>query len=417
MTTAGTAGRAARGGAQIAGAMFVMNVATYGYTVLAARLLGPGSYGGFAAVMNLLLVVSVVALALQATAARRISADVDHVAQIERGVLQVSWYAALALGGVLLLLFPVVERVLRLDSSATALLVAATAVPLTAMGGQAGVLQGERRWRALGAVYVAAGVPRLLIGVSLLAWQPSEFLAVLAVGVGALAPVATGWWLLRPQRTTGAEADRHRGTAILRESLANSQALLAYFALSNLDIVVARNVLGGYESGLYAGGLILTKAMLFLPQFVVVVAFPSMVETAQRASTLSRSLGVIAGLGALGTLGCALLPELALVFIGGGEFASILDRLWLFALLGTVLAMLQLLVYSVLARQGRRSSVLLWLALTAMLVVGSTAETLAGLVVRVIVVDATLLAVLLALSAWLLRRDASTPQPTGSLTR
>ena len=38
-----------------------------------------------------------------------------------------------------------------------------------------------------------------------------------------------------------------------------------------------------HDAGLYAGGLILAKAVLFLPQFVVVVAFPSM-STAERAA-------------------------------------------------------------------------------------------------------------------------------------
>ena len=71
---------------------------------------------------------------------------------------------------------------------------------------------------------------------------------------------------------------------ILRETFHNSQVLLAFFALSNADIVIARNVLDEHDAGLYAGGLILTKAMLFLPQFVVVVAFPSM-STAERAPT------------------------------------------------------------------------------------------------------------------------------------
>ena len=53
---------------------------------------------------------------------------------------------------------------LRLDSLVTAALVALAAVPLTVMGGQAGILQGERRWLALAVVYVASGVPRLVIG-------------------------------------------------------------------------------------------------------------------------------------------------------------------------------------------------------------------------------------------------------------
>ena len=63
--------------------------------------------------------------------------------------------------------------------------------------------------------------------------------------------------------------------------------LLAFFALSNVDIVIARNVLDEHDAGLYAGGLILTKAVLFLPQFVVVIAFPSMATQAERRRALT----------------------------------------------------------------------------------------------------------------------------------
>src|SRR5204863_9298532 len=106
---------------------------------------------------------------------------------------------------------------------------------------------------------------------------------------------------------------------------------------------------------LYAGGLILPTAMLFLPQFVVVVAFPSMSTAHQRRRALVRGLVLIIALGALGVLACAALPRLALVFVGGPEYAEIQGRLWLFAVLGTVLSMLQQLVYAVLARRGTRS--------------------------------------------------------------
>ena len=73
------------------------------------------------------------------------------------------------------------------------------------------------------------------------------------------------------------EPGRARGS----ETLHNSHALLAFFALSNVDILVARNVLDEHQAGLYAGGLILVKAVLFLPQFVVVLAFPSMADAAE----------------------------------------------------------------------------------------------------------------------------------------
>lgn len=387
-------GTALRGGAQIAVAVGVMNVATYGFTMLAARLLGPGDYGGFAAVMNVLIVVSVAALALQATAARRIASDEDHVAQIERTVLRTSWVAGLVIGATLLLLSPVVDRLLRLDDLRIAWLVALSAVFLTVMGGQAGVLQGERRWGPLAVLYVATGVPRLVVGTAFLVWRPSEVSAVAAVALTTVAPVVVGWWALRGDRVPGPEADRHAGRSVVRESALNSQALLAFFALSNLDVVVARNVLDDHASGLYAAGLILTKALLFLPQFVVVLVFPDMAAR-RRGRPLAAGIVVISTLGAMGVLACWLLPDLALVFVGGDAFAGIGDQLWSFALLGTVLAVLQLLVYSVLASDGRASSAWIWLALLVMLGVGATADTAAGLVARVVAVDMALLVVLL----------------------
>ncbi len=67
--------RARDSGAAIAVAMGVMNVATYIFQMVTARVLGPQDFGAFAALMNVLLVVGVMSLAVQATAARRISAS------------------------------------------------------------------------------------------------------------------------------------------------------------------------------------------------------------------------------------------------------------------------------------------------------------------------------------------------------
>ena len=51
-----------------------------------------------------------------------------------------------------------------------------------------------------------------------------------------------------------------------------------------------------------------------------------------------------------------IIAGVAMVFVGGAEYSDVQSRLWTFAVLGTLLSMLQLLVYSVLARQGTRST-------------------------------------------------------------
>lgn len=395
--------------------MGVMSVSTYGFTMIAARMLGPGNYGELVAVMNTLLVLSVLQLGLQATAARRISAQPEHVAQIEQSILRVTWRASLALAALALLLAPVVDRVLRLESIPMAIVMALTVVPMTMMGGQAGILQGERRWWPLAVLYVANGVPRLAIGIALMLWQPSAMTAVVAVAIGQVAPVVVGWLALRKHGRPEAEGhEDHRARHVIRETVHNSQALLAFFALSNVDVIVARNVLDGHEAGLYAGGLIMTKAVLFLPQFVVVVAFPTMSTVAARRRALVQSLTAVAVIGAMATAGAAVLSGVAMIFVGGNEYLEIEDELWLFAVLGTVLSMLQLLVYSVLARQGRRSTYLVWASLAGLVGFGLLANSLEELLTVVLIADSALFVVLLGLSLYLVRHPAPEPDPAGA---
>lgn len=405
-----TVERLANSSSGIAVSMAIMNFATYGFVILASPLLGTERYGAVAASLNVLLVISVGALGLQATGARRISAEPQHVAQIQDSILRVTYRAATALGLILLVLSPVIQRVLDQDHLGVALIIAASAVPMTIAGGLAGILQGERRWAGLGALYIASGVPRLVIGGAFIAWRPTEFWALVGVAVSFWAPVLVGLWVLRHERHPSPKTAEHTGMAMLKESISNGQALFAFFALSSVDIIVAVNVLSKHEAGLYAGGLILAKAMLFLPQFVVIVAFPSMATGSERRKALVVSLSLVAALGAVGTLAAWLLSSIAIRFVGGAKYAEVEPRLWVFAILGTLLSMIQLLVYSVLARQGKRSVYVVWLALIALVGVGLTADSVLGLVTIVVLIDLALLLVLLGVSAWFLREGAPAPE-------
>jgi O-antigen/teichoic acid export membrane protein len=390
------------GGGVIAIAIMVMNVATYAFQMVAARLMGPSQYGAFASLLALLLVVAVLQLGLQAAAARRIAASPDDVGRVERGILRIAYVSSLLLCVVLLALSPAVERLLRLDSIYPALLVAVGAIPLTVMGAQAGILQGERRWGALALVYLAGGLPRLVIGSVALVVRPTEGSAMAAVTLAWFAPVLVGWLTLRKGNRAEPPGDLR---PLVAEIWHGSFALLAFFALSNVDIVLARNVLSDRESGLYAGGLILTKAVLFLPQFVTVVAFPAMSTASERRRALLGSLGLVGALGLACIAGSVVLSGVAMVFIGGSDYADVEGRLWLFALLGTMLSSLQLLVYAVLARQSRRSAYLVWAGVLVVVVAGLGVESLTALVTLVVAVDAVLLGALLALSLWRMKAD------------
>jgi O-antigen/teichoic acid export membrane protein len=387
-----------RSGAVIAVAMGIMNLSTYGYTVLAAHTIGKEAYGAFSALMGALLVISVLSLGLQATGARRISAAPDQVVAIERVVLGVGLRSALVLGAVCLALAPVLNAVLHLHSLPTALMVGIAAFPLTYMGAQAGVLQGERRWTPLALVYLAQGIGRISFGLVLILIWPTELAAMAGVALGCWLPVLIGWLALRRPRIDAPHNEGHPGLDLLREVGHSSQALLAFFALSNADILVARATMSNSEAGLYAAGLIMAKAILFLPQFVVVYAFPSLSKESTSRRTLLLALSMSAGLGLIGVLATLVFPDLALLFVGGDDFEAISDDIWKFAIVGTLLAMIQLLVYSALARRQGRAVILIWTAL-AVLVAGALAvSTASSLVLVVVAIDGALFLALLGVA-------------------
>ncbi len=387
-----------RSGVVIAVAIGVMNVSTYGYTVLVAHLIGKEPYGAFSALMGALLVISVLSLGLQATGARRISAEPDQVIAIERVVLGVGLRSALVLGALCLLLAPVLNAVLHLHSLPTALLVGLAAFPLTYMGAQLGVLQGERRWGLLALVYLAQGLGRLFLGLALIVFWPTEFAAMAGVALGCWLPVIIGALALSRPRTDVAHSEGHPGLDLIREVGHSSQALFAFFALSNADILVARATMSNSQAGLYAAGLIMAKAVLFLPQFVVVYAFPSMSKEETNRRTLLLAMGLSATLGAVAVLGVLAFPDVALLFVGGKDFEPIKDDLWKFAIVGTLLSMVQLLVYSALARRQGRAVIMIWTALAVLLVLALVADTANTLVLVVMTIDGLLFLALLAVA-------------------
>jgi O-antigen/teichoic acid export membrane protein len=271
-----------------------MNLATYGFTLISARWLGPADYSAFAAMLGLVMVVNVVSLGLQATGARRVAERPGDRHVIEARIIATSLRAGVALALVCLAASPVVAAVLDLDSPVTAALLAVPAFCFAVMGGQAGILQGEGRWVPLSLVFAALGLARIAFGTAAISVWPTSLAAMGGgVALASAVPVLVGVVALRhtvrrPRPGDPPPASGRTHSRVLREVLFSSNALFAFFALATVDIVVARVVLDEHEAGLYAAGLIIVKAVQFLPQFVIVVAFPAMARHgAHRASASS----------------------------------------------------------------------------------------------------------------------------------
>lgn len=350
-----------------------MNVATYGFSLLAARLLGPVAFGEFSAAMGVLIIANVLALGLQAMAARRVSraatGSATSIAPVVTPITRATRVAALGVLTLLLVLAPLGCRLLGFTSWVTPVAVAVAAALLAVMGGQAGVMQGARNWGRLTTQQLVFAAGRLGLAGAAVTIHPTTAVATAAVAVALLPVIGVGAAALRPApgapEVPGAtEAPAPAGASALREALGDAHTLLAFFTFANLDPILVRAVTDEHRAGLVAGGLILTKAALFLPQFVLVVAFPGMATATSRAPLL-RVLAAVAGLGVIATAGVLALPGLALQFIGGSRYAEVAGSMWAFTLLGTALALLQVVVYGALAGHGRTLSPLLWVGVVA----------------------------------------------------
>ena len=246
---------------------------------------------------------------------------------------------------------------------------------------------------------------------------------MVGVTIGALVPIAVGWVALRvkpavqgdapllPAPVAGRtesdaedEAEVFESTAppppsrVLVEVLHNSHALLAFFALTNADVILARSLLSSEVAGLYAGGLILAKAVLFLPQFVVVIAFPEMADPAQRRRMELSALGIVLGIGALATALAWAFSSYAVIFVGGDDYSALEPTIWAFAAIGTLWAMEQLMVYSTVARQSRRAVAVIWAGLVLLVVGAQTVTTMTQLLWLVAGVHVVVLGLLVGLS-------------------
>jgi O-antigen/teichoic acid export membrane protein len=152
----------------------------------------------------------------------------------------------------------------------------------------------------------------------------------------------------------------------LTAAMRASGALLGFVLLLNLDLLLARHHLAAADAGEYAVGSIITKVAFWVPQGIGVVLLPRLADESHRRRLLPTALALVTAFGAALTVATAASGSSALPLIGGSAYGESLgSATWLFAALGTLLALAQLLLYSGIASADRPAVGAVWVAAAA----------------------------------------------------
>ena len=330
----------------------------YVFVLILSRALGPGDFGGFSSLNSIGIVLAIPAGAFQIMVASR-------VARRGPNALDLRLPLVVGLTGCLgtLALSPVLAHVTRVDSVLAPLLVGVGLVPLTVNGALMGGLLGMRRIRALSLVYVVAGTSRVLAAAAAsalgLAVAGSFALVVLASTVTA----ATAWWLCREHARLPWSAPPGPRMRTLRALYRSNSSMGVLMALTSVDVVLARYVLTGVESGEYALVSTLGRAPVWVTQFLALALVPALARSGSRRAVL-RAGGLVLGVCLVGAAVAAAAPELWVGILGGDAYREATGLLLPYLALGTLLSLAQVLVIAEMAQGRHLLAKVAWVAVT-----------------------------------------------------
>ncbi|MGC4933327.1 polysaccharide biosynthesis protein [Gordonia sp. DT30] len=340
----------------------VSNVAAYVVYVGAGRWLLPSDYGQFARLLSAMLVLGVPALALQSVIAREV------VRRRGGRLARVTATTTAAVVVIAIAAAPVVVAVARTGTAATVAALGAAPLLVVIAAGQ-GVLQGRGEFRALGWVLAVVGLLRSVPMLVAFAVGAGPAAGLLAGTIGAAVAAVVVWsavgTVVRAEhRTVGPDDAGVSAVGVLRASQVQLVAIVAV----SIDLLLSGTALGATDAGVYALGAVATKAAFWLPQAIGVVFYPRLADPASSRTALRQAVTVVAAIGAVLTLGAALLGPLVPIVVGAA-YRPLVPILWLFAYTGSAMAVLQVLLLSAIAADRTRASAVTWLVLAVEVVV------------------------------------------------
>jgi O-antigen/teichoic acid export membrane protein len=334
--------------------MVLSGVLTYAFHVLAARALGPDSYGRIAVLWGAMFLAAVVLFRpVEQTCSRAIAdrlARGDEVATVIRSVLVLcaGVLVVAVVGG--LAAWPVLsDGLFGGDDMLTAMLIVGTAVYGLAYLVR-GFLGGVRWFSGYGLGLIADAVARIVVAAPLvfIASQNVAAAAIVAAGLaGIVVPLAAGHTLLRRQ-LVGEGGERFHPRAALAFAAPASIIAGADQLLVNgspILVIAGGGAAASKEAGVVFAATMLVRVPVYVFQGLAASLLPNLTrlqatrEADRFRRSVLRAVGILLGVSAVIAAGAALIgPQAMSILYGSGFDAGRVELTLLAASVGGYLA-------------------------------------------------------------------------------
>ena len=386
------------GGIYLFAATFIANILAYGYQVVMARLLRPEEYAILTALFGILILETISSQVIQSATAklaaqyRARDEEAALHAFVRRWAVRVGGGAA-AVGLLVAVLSGAIAGALALPALSVALLGLTLFLALVFTFGL-GLLQGLARFVWMGTALIAQAGGRLAVGVVLVLGGfgvDGAFIgATAAIAISLLVLAVPLVPLLRAAR--GSTVKHELGATETRFFALSAIVLLAYAALTTIDAVLARPLLGPDGAGAYAGAVTMGKIVLFAP---IAIGFLLLERTARAHArgedtdrALYLALAFVLATSGLVAAAYIVLPEFLVRIIVGSQYPETAKIVGTYGVAALANALLNLWISYFIGRGEMRVGLLLAIAVLAEVALLLTAATDPLAMARVVLVVA-----------------------------
>lgn len=345
-------------------ASLVGHLGNFLFYVVAARTLEPAAFAALASLTSLALIVLTPVNGVQAAMARDIASSRARGRSVEvtamtRWLFSRVLLAQVAVFAVFAAVTPVSSSLFGLAQPTVWLLTAVWLGLSTGVQALLGPIQGLSRFRTVGWVLAGPlGILRVVFLVPLvlvLGLQGALFALILATLVGAVTVLWSLGRLLRPIRAVARA--RHPGNATRLLGLP-VVCLLAFAAITNVDIVTAKIRLAPDLAATYSAAALLGKVALYATVSLALVLLPKVSERIAQGLDYARAtlqtLTAVVGVGLLTALAFLLVSDRLIVAVFGSAYEQAGDLIFPITLIMTGAGILNVHLTVAIARQDRR---------------------------------------------------------------